>query len=408
MGRRRFKRYQPPGTSPGTLPSTGVEADLVLFRYGQGGVERHAPRTVAETLSLPRDKAWLRILGLDSQVLGELGTALKVHPLVLEDALNPGQRPKTEEHEGYLFLVVDIPVLEGERLEEVQISVLLFPDLVVSVEERPNALLAGVERRLAAGHGRLHQLGTDYLLYALVDAAVDHFFPVLEGVGEQLERLEEQLLQQHDQVLGSLHQLRRDLLRLRRSLWPLRDAVGALLRKENPMVCETVRVYLRDVQDHTLYLLDIVETYREMAASLLDLYLSTVAQRTNEVMKVLTVIGTIFLPLTFIVGVYGMNFQHMPELAWPWAYPRPLGPHGVAGAGNAPGLPAPRLDVAPPTPSAMSRRAPAPTHRPPQPPRGAQRCAAPWPLPRRGCYDDGVRSILAGTEAVVARGVVSS
>ncbi|MGC8915379.1 MAG: magnesium/cobalt transporter CorA [Thermoanaerobaculum sp.] len=321
MGRRRFKRYHPPGTSPGTLVETGVRAELVLVRYGRQGVTRDLPATVSQALSMPREKAWLRILGLDSNAVRELGERAGVHPLVLEDALNAGQRPKAEEHEGFLFLVVDVPSFAGGKLDEVQVSFLLFPNLVVSIEERPNAFFTGVERRLAAGQGRLFDLGCDYLLYALLDAAVDHYFPVLESIGENLENLEERLLAQHDQVLPTLHQLRRDLLRLRRSLWPLRDAVGSLLRDDSPKVSAAVRVFLRDVQDHTLYLLDIVETYREMAASLLDLYLSAVAQRSNEVMKVLTVIGTIFLPLTFLVGVYGMNFQHMPELAWPWAYP---------------------------------------------------------------------------------------
>jgi len=319
--RRRLKRYHPPGTSPGTLPVTGEQAQLLLFRYGRAGLERTTVGSVAEAVGLLGEKAWLRILGLATSTVAQLGTALGVHPLVLEDALNPGQRPKTEAYEGYLFLVLDIPTLGETGLDEVQVSILVFPNLVVSIEEKPNGFFAGVEKRLELGKGRLFDLGMDYLAYALVDAAVDHFFPVLEKLGERLETMEEALLAHRDDVLPGLHQLRRELLRLRRSLWPLRDAVGALLRLDSPLLSPEVRVFLRDVQDHTLYLLDIVETYREMAGSLLDLSLSTMAQRTNEVMKVLTVIGTIFLPLTFLVGVYGMNFHHMPELAWPWAYP---------------------------------------------------------------------------------------
>lgn len=317
----RLKRYHPPGTSPGTLPETGIRASLELVSYGPKGVSTAAAASVASALSIPRERGWLRVTGLDTRVVQELGTRLGVHPLVLEDILNPGQRPKAETHAAYLFFVMDIPTLTEAGLEELQVSLLVFPDLVVSVEERPNVFFANVEKRLAIGSGRLFQYGSDYLAYALIDAAVDHFFPVLESLGDRLEAIEEVLLQQQDQVLPQLHQLRRDLLRLRRSLWPLREAVGTLLRGESPLLSPEVRVFLRDVQDHTLYLLDIVESYREAAASLLELYLSTVAQRTNEVMKVLTVIGTIFLPLTFIVGVYGMNFQHMPELSWPWAYP---------------------------------------------------------------------------------------
>ncbi len=318
---RRLKRYQPPGTSPGTLPETGVKATLELFTYGPRGTRKASPPSVAAALALPRERGWLRVIGLDTRVVEELGRRLAVHPLVLEDILNPGQRPKAETHASYLFFVVDVPVLLPEGLHEVQVSLLVFSDLVVSVEEESNPFFATVEKRLALGSGRLFQYGPDYLAYALIDTAVDHFFPVLEKLGEQLESLEETLLQQQDHILPQLHQLRRDLLQLRRSLWPLRDAVSTVLREENPLLSPEVRVFLRDVQDHVLYLLDILESYRETAASLLELYLSAVAQRTNEVMKVLTVIGTIFLPLTFIVGVYGMNFHHMPELAWPWAYP---------------------------------------------------------------------------------------
>lgn len=321
MTKRRLKRYHPPGTSPGTLPPTHEKAQLWFWRYGKAEMEKRPVDHVRQALALPREKGWLRIVGLDSAAVAPLEQALDVHPLSLEDALNSGQRPKAEQHEGYLFLVVDVPVLGAQGVEEVQVSLLLFPNLVVSIEERANSFFSGVEARLALGRGPLFQLGSDYLACALVDAAVDHFFPVLETLGERLETLEDELLSQQDQVLGRLHQLRRDLLRLRRNLWPLREALSGLLREESPLLSSEVRVFFRDVWDHTLYLLDIVESYREMAASLLELYLSTVAQRTNEVMKVLTVIGTIFLPLTFVVGVYGMNFQHMPELAWPWAYP---------------------------------------------------------------------------------------
>ncbi|MCS7182106.1 MAG: magnesium/cobalt transporter CorA [Thermoanaerobaculum sp.] len=317
----RLKRYHPPGTSPGTLPETGIKGQVELITYGSQGVRRAQGLTVAQALSLPRERAWLRVKGLDTEIVAELGRQLNVHPLVLEDILNPGQRPKMELHPHFLFLVVDVPLLSGSTLQEVQVSLLLFRDLVVSVEEREHAFFVGVEKRLGLGFGRLFQYGSDYLAYALVDAAVDHFFPVVESLGEQLEELEEILLAQQDQVLPQLHTLRRHLLRLRRSLWPLRDAVGNLLRQEAELVGDGVRVFFRDVHDHTLYLLDLVENYRDMAGSLVELSLSMVAQRTNEVMKVLTVIGTIFLPLTFIVGVYGMNFEHMPELAWPWAYP---------------------------------------------------------------------------------------
>ncbi|MFZ5788528.1 MAG: magnesium/cobalt transporter CorA, partial [Acidobacteriota bacterium] len=252
-----------------------------------------------------------------------------VHPLVLEDIANVGQRPKVEDYDRYLFIVVDVLRYNGSAtLDEEQITLLLFENLLVTVEERPSDVFRLVEERLRQRKGKMCRMPVDYLAYALLDAAVDHFFPQLEKIGERIERLEDELLDHAGrETLGDLHHLKRDLIRLRKATWPLREMVGTLSRTDSDLVREQTEVWLRDVYDHTVQIIDVVETLRETSGQLVDLYMSSVSNRMNEVMKVLTVIATIFIPLTFIVGVYGMNFDpaagplSMPELAWRWGYP---------------------------------------------------------------------------------------
>jgi magnesium transporter len=332
--RRVIKKFHPPGTSPGTVSLPGAAAvavDLPLICYGPDFVKEHRVRSLADLGKLaPKGvQAWLRVVGHQPQVLGELATHLGVHPLVLEDVVNVGQRPKVEDYESYLFIVVDLlrRSANGE-FEEEQISLLLFDNLLVTIQERESDVFKLVDERLRAERGKMRKMAADYLAYALIDAAVDHYFPVLERVGERIEEIEDSLLDHAGRsALGELHGLKRDLLRLRKATWPLREMVGALARTESALVREPTRVWVRDVYDHTVQIIDIVETFREMTAGMLDLYLSSVSNRMNEVMKLLTVISTIFIPLTFIVGIYGMNFDtskgplNMPELGWAWGYP---------------------------------------------------------------------------------------
>ena len=329
MRRRVIKRFHPPGTTPGTL-ATPVEgaagpARLSLITYGPESLAEHPVRALSEVPSMipAGEQAWLRIVGHETSVLGELVSRFGVHPLVVEDVANVGQRPKVEQFDRYLFVVVDILRFGANgTLAEQQVSLLIFENLLVTIEEQESDQFKLVVERLRAQGGKMRQLAVDFLAYALVDAAVDHYFPTLERVGDQIDQVEDVLLEKPDrESFEELHRIKRDLLRIRKATWPLREMVGALVRTDSELMRETTKVWLRDVYDHAVQVIDIVETFREMTQELADLYLSSVSNRMNEIMKVLTIIATVFMPLTFIVGVYGMNFHHMPELAWIWGYP---------------------------------------------------------------------------------------
>ncbi len=338
--RRLVKQFHPPGTSPGTLPSPrGAAAGgprLSLTLYDGDGIDETAIPSVDEIHRhlLPGKRAWLRIVGHDPEVMAQVASVWSVHPLVVEDILNVGQRPKVEDHDAYLFVVMDVPERRGGELVTPQVSLLLFADYLITVEEGESQLFSLVERRLRLGQGKIRRLGVDYLAYSLIDAGVDHFFPVLDALGEELDELEDEVLKGADrQVLSRLHALKRDLLQLRKGAWPLREALGHLARLDSPLVDPANRPWLRDVYDHTVQIIDIVESFRDLVAGLLDLHLSSSSNRMNEIMRMLTMIATIFIPLTLVAGIYGMNFVHMPELQWKWGYPAVLLFMAVAAAG---------------------------------------------------------------------------
>jgi magnesium transporter len=342
MPRRLVKRFSPPGAAPGTLVPAATAPGatrLTLTTYDAGGAADRQLAAISEAgpLVAPGRQAWLRIVGHDTTALRGLAESFGVHPLILEDVVNVGQRPKVEQYDHYLFAVVDVLRFSGDgTLEEEQVSLLLFDSLLISVEERESSLFKPVEERLHAEGGRMRLQGVDYLAYALLDAAVDQYFPTLERVGEQLDEVEDVLLESPDrESFQRLHGIKRDLLRIRKATWPLREMVGAFTRTDSQVVRDPTRVWLRDVYDHAVQIIDIVETFREMTQELVDLYLSSVSNRMNEVMKVLTVIATIFMPLTFLAGLYGMNFTHMPELAWRWGYPAVVGVMLVVAGGMA-------------------------------------------------------------------------
>ncbi len=328
MRHRVVKRFHPPGTAPGTIaPPVASAAGPVSVSVVTYTAERATTQAVERVADVPalvvgRDSAWLRIVGHDTGVLSELAEVFGVHPLVLEDVANVGQRPKVEEFDRYLFVVVDVLRCNGGgELEEEQISLLLFENLLISIQEHASDLFRPVEERLNSPGSKVRQQRVDYLAYALVDAAVDQHFPTLERIGEQIDEVEEVLLDRPDrESFEALHRIKRRLIRLRKATWPLRETISGLTRTDSGLVREGTRVWLRDVYDHTVQIIDVVETFRELTSELADLYLSSVSNRLNEVMKVLTVISTTFLPLTFIVGVYGMNFSNMPELSWRLGY----------------------------------------------------------------------------------------
>jgi magnesium transporter len=272
---------------------------------------------------------WINADGLsDMNVIHALATKYELHPLAVEDLLHVSQRPKVESYGGddseinaRLFVVVHAVELKEHSLHSEQISIFLGHKTVLTFCETPSQVWDPIRQRIKAKGSRLRVNDASFLMYSLLDAIVDRGFPLLEYYGDRAEDLEEQILEGSQRSIGGIHQLKRDLLLLRRVIWPMREVVATLQREPHECVSDTTRVYLRDLYDHVIQMIDIVETYRELASDLTDTYMSSVSNRMNEVMKVLTVIGTIFIPLTFLAGVYGMNFHHFPELNQVWAYP---------------------------------------------------------------------------------------
>jgi len=275
---------------------------------------------------------WVDVEGLgDVETIRTLGEVFGLHRLALEDVLSIHQRPKIEQYSEYYFIVTRMVRLE-EHLETEQLSLFLGKNFILTFQEgRPGDCLDLIRERIRQKGGRIREAGLDYLAYALLDAIVDCYFPILEEYGERLEAFEDEILTRpYGDTVARIHEIKRNLLTLRRAIWPQRETFNTLLRDELPLVTNETRLYLRDCYDHVTQLIDLIETYRELGADLIDVYLSSISNRTNEIMRVLTVISTIFIPLTFIAGVYGMNFNpsaspwNMPELNWFWGYPLSL------------------------------------------------------------------------------------
>ena len=332
LGRLIIRRKSKPGTSPGTLVVDPVAPSPVLqvVAFGADGMdtaESVSPAQVASWLG-KRPVVWVDVVGLgDVAVLEELGKLAGIHNLALEDVVNVHQRPKVDDYGEHLFIVVRMPRHDGQ-FETEQVSLFIRDGLVMSFQEVAGDCLEAVRARIRRGTGRVRDRGADYLAYAILDAITDSYFPILERLGEELEDLEDEtLVSPVPSTVAKLHGVKRELLHLRRAIWPMREVFHAMQREEIPVMTRESRVYLRDCYDHVAQLIDIIESYREIAGGLLDVYLSSVSNRMNEVMKVLTVVATIFIPLTFIAGVYGMNFDtsksgwNMPELGWYFGYP---------------------------------------------------------------------------------------
>jgi magnesium transporter len=329
------RRSEKAGLPPGTLVHVGEpgteEPSISVMIYDTMRLEQEYVDTVGEAFPL-RDApsvTWVNVDGIhDAGIVEELGARLGLHPLVLEDILNPDQRPKMEDLGDYLYVVlkmVDWDDLRGEIAVE-QLSLVVGANYVVSLQERPGGdVLDPIRERIREAKGNIRGVGSDYLAYSILDGVVDRYFGVLEGLGEKVEDLEEELVSSPlPETLQQLHVLKREMIFMRKSVWPLREVVAALERSGSPLIKESTGPYLRDVYDHTIQVMDAVETVRDMLSGMLDIYLSSISNRMNEVMKVLTIFASIFIPLTFIAGVYGMNFAFMPELGWWWGYPAAL------------------------------------------------------------------------------------
>lgn len=326
------KRSEKAGLAPGSLVHVGKpraeKPRLTAMVYDASQLLEEELETIGDAFPLCEAPTvtWINVDGIHQvEVVEELGERLGLHPLVLEDILNPGQRPKMEDLGDYLYVVLkmlDWDEARGEMTTE-QMSVLVGANYVVSLQEHPGGdVLDPIRVRIRGGKGRMREEGPDYLAYTILDGVVDRYFGVLESLGEKVEDLEGELVTNPGRdALQKLHDLKREMIYMRKSVWPLREVVAALERSESPLLRGSTHPYLRDVYDHAIQVMDAVETLRDMLSGMLDIYLSSISNRMNEVMKVLTIFASIFAPLTFIAGVYGMNFRYLPELTWRWAYP---------------------------------------------------------------------------------------
>lgn len=331
MQKRRATR--PPktvGLSPGTLVHIGermVEKTRIrILDYDEAHVEEKEVSSVEEAFPYKGKPTvtWIGIEGIhDKHVIEAIGCHFNIHPLLLEDIMDTGQQPKLEDFGEYLFIVLKA-LSRGDQEGDIraeQVSLIVNRDVVISFQEREIPVFEAVRERIRSGKGRHRRSATDYLAYSLIDAVVDHYFVIMEKLGEDIEALEDKLVgDPRPETLREIQALRKEMLVFRKSVWPLREVVLHLERSESPLVHKTTEIFFRDVYEHTIQVMDTIETHRDMLSGMLDIYLSSVSNRLNEVMKVLTIIATIFMPLTFIAGVYGMNFEFLPEIKWRYGY----------------------------------------------------------------------------------------
>lgn len=269
---------------------------------------------------------WIDVNEHSMDFVNELGKRLGVHPLLIEDIQNTEQRPRIEEFDGYIFIIIKMLELTKEfEVSEEQVSLVIMEDTVVSFQEKPGDVFDIVRERLRNSKGVIRKMGTDYLAYNLLDAVVDNYFLILEKLGDKIEDLEDELVTNPTmETLQQIYGVKRQMIVLRRSVWPLREVVSFMEHCDTPLIKPSTGIYLRDLYDHTIQIMDAIETNRDLLSGMLDIYLTSISNRMNEIMKVLTVVGTIFIPLTFIAGLYGMNFRYMPELDQWWGYPLTL------------------------------------------------------------------------------------
>jgi magnesium transporter len=331
INRLSKKRLKTLGQPPGTLIFTGEkkteEITITIIDYDENQYQEKKVKTVEECFPFKETPTvtWININGLhEPYIIEQVGEYFNIHPLILEDILNITQRPKLDDLGDYIYIILKmLSYDEGKRRIDIeQVSFLLGSNFVISFQEKEGDVFNPIRERIRTGKGRVRKMGADYLAYALIDAVVDNYFIILEQLGEEVELLEEELLTNPaPETSVKIHAMKRELIFLRRSIWPLRELIYVLERGESKIIKKATLLFLRDVYDHTVQVIDSVEAFRDIVSGMLDTYLSSLSNRMNEVMKVLTLIATIFIPLTFIAGIYGMNFQFMPELAWRWAYP---------------------------------------------------------------------------------------
>lgn len=333
QGRHKYNRKKV-GMPPGTLLHVGntrsEKIKISMLCYSKDDWQEKQCSTVEEVVSqqCTQGITWVHLSGIHRvDIIEKIGMQFNIHPLVLEDIVNANQRPKLEESKDYIYIVLKM-IHYGESTQQIefeQISMIVGSHYIISFQENDNLIFQHIRERIKNTNGKLRTKGVDYLAYALIDCIVDYYYLALEYLGEKIEVLEDQLMvDPGPDVLKEIHTLKTEMLFVRKAIWPLREIINVLVRGDSPLFNHDTLIYLRDVYDHIVQVIDTVEMYRDMVTSMFDIYISSVSYKLNEVMKVLTIIATIFIPLTFIVGLYGMNFKYMPELEWEWGYPAVL------------------------------------------------------------------------------------
>ncbi len=327
FNRKRIKKVGlPPGTPVYVGEKKEEKVKISIIDYDETQCQEKEAKTVEECFSFKDSPTvtWINIDGIhEVDIIEKIGMHFDLHPLIMEDIVNTEQRPKMEDFGHYVYVVLRMLYLDEEahEIKGEQVSLVLGEKFVISFQEREGDIFNPIRERIRNNKGRIRKMGADYLAYCLLDTIVDNYFTILERLGDRIEEMEERLVSDpRSETLQEIHKLKREMIFLRKSVWPLREVINGLERGESLLVHKASRIYLRDVYDHTIQVIDTVETFRDMLSGMHDTYLSSISNRMNEIMKVLTIIATIFIPLTFIAGIYGMNFKFMPELEWRWAY----------------------------------------------------------------------------------------
>ena len=322
------KRRIRPGAAPGTLVSEGAPArkvKITVISYSPDELEEKETESVDECFEYvgKREVTWINVDGTqDAGLLGQIGERFGIHPLALEDVINRGQRPKLEDFGEYLFITLRLPkkTEASSPIDTEQINILLGPKFVMTIHDSGDPF-GPVIQRIKENKGRIRKMKADYLTYALIDLIVDQHFPIMDLIADQIEVLEDEVQESaSSDIVKKIRGIKRDLILVRSSIWPMREVINSLEREEPELITEPTKLFLRDVYDHTIQIADIVESYRDILSEMFNIYLSVKADNTNEVMKILTIFATIFIPLTFVAGIYGMNFEFMPELKWKYSY----------------------------------------------------------------------------------------
>ncbi len=339
MSKKRFFRpfrmvrdhVQKAGMPPGTVVYLGEKASqpvrITLMDYDANAFKEQTLSTIEEAFDYKTTltTTWINIDGLsDTSIVEKIGKQFDLHPLVLEDIVLPSQRPKMEDYDNYLFIISRMMQYNRAKNEIIseQVSMVLRNNCLITFQETFGDVFDAIRDRLRSNKGRIRKMGTDHLAYALIDAMVDHYFSILDMYGEKIENLEDELLIDPTRhTLGKIHEVKRELMMLRKYVWPMRELISLMQRTDSELIIDATKVYLRDVYDHTIQIIDTIESQRDVVASLLEIYLASISNRMNAQMKMLTLIATIFMPLSFLTGVYGMNFRHFPELESFWTYP---------------------------------------------------------------------------------------